>query len=360
MLADESPGSFALERVRLTRRVRRKIGLREWLSPDGVFSAGRSEEGDVRVRLKVVPIVVAALLFACVGAAQDWRGRGRVDGRVLNEKGEGVPGAKLTLKRGGAGPEAVTSDKNGRWAYLGLAGGSWDIDVDAAGYLPFRTTVQISEIERIPSMVIRLQPAPKAEPTPAGAPKNAAPDVIPILEHGNQLLEQKDFAGARAEYEKALASVPNNPIILRAIAQTYYGEKKVDEAIAMLKKVVELDPTDTTALLLLANLQIEKGNLEEGKATLAKAPADAIKDPGVFTNIGILLLNKKKPEDAWTYFDQAVKLAPGDADGYYYRGLAGYQAKKKAEAKADFQKYLELAPQGENAADVKEYLKTLK
>lgn len=80
----------------------------------------------------------------------------------------------------------------------------------------------------------------------------------------------------------------------------------------------------------------------------------------MFTNIGILLLNKKKPEDAWTYFDQAVKLAPGDADSYYYRGLAGYQAKKKAEAKADFQKYLELAPQGENAADVKEYLKTLK
>ena len=70
-----------------------------------------------------------------MGAAQDWRGRARVDGRVLNEKGEGVSGAKLTQKRGGAGPEAVTSDKNGPWAYLGLAGGSWDIDVDDAGYL---------------------------------------------------------------------------------------------------------------------------------------------------------------------------------------------------------------------------------
>lgn len=307
---------------------------------------------------KVALVAALALLGAGVVAAQDWRGRGRVDGRVLNEKGEGIPGAKLTLKRGGVGPEAITSDKNGRWAYLGLAGGAWDVDVDAAGYLPFRTTVQLSEVERVPSMVIRLQPAPMAEPTPiAAVPK---PDVIPILEHGNQLLEQKDYPGARAEYEKALAQVPDNPIILRAIAQTYYGEKKVDEAIATLKKVVELDPNDATALLLLANLQIEKGNLDEGKATLAKAPADAVKDPSMYTNIGILLLNKKKPEDAWTYFDQAVKLAPTEADGYYYRGMAAYQSKKKAEAKADFQKYVELAPQGENAADVKEYLKTLK
>jgi tetratricopeptide (TPR) repeat protein len=279
----------------------------------------------------------------------------------LNEKGEGIPGAKLTLRRGGAGPDAVTTDKKGRWAYLGLAGGSWEIDVEASGYLPYKTSVQLSEVNRIPAMDIQLQPAPKAEPAPAGGvPKNATADVIPILEHGNQLLEQKNFAGARAEYEKALAALPNTPLILRAIAQTYYGEKKLDEAITTLKKVVELDPNDSTALLLLANLQLEKGNLEEGRATLAKLPPGSIKDPGVYVNFGIILLNKKKPEDAWTYFDQAVKIAPSDADGYYYRGLTAMQLKKKAEARADFQKYLELAPQGENAADVKEYLKSLK
>jgi len=311
---------------------------------------------------RVAVVAAVVLLSASAGVAQDWRGAARVDGRVLDEKGEGISGAKLTLRRGGAGPEAVTTDKKGRWAYLGLANGSWDIDVEAAGYLPYKTSVQLSEITRIPPMTIKLQAAPKAEPKPAeGTAKNAAPDVIPILEHGNQLLQQKDYAGARAEYEKALAAVPNNAIILRAIAQTYYGEKKVDEAIATLKKVVELDPNDATAIVLLANLQLEKGNVDEGKATLAKLPPDSVKDPAVFQNLGIVLLNKKKPEDAWSFLDQAVKIAPADADGYYYRGLAAYQQKnKKAEARADFQKYLELAPTGENAADVKEYLKSLK
>ena len=60
------------------------------------------------------------------------------------------------------------------------------------------------------------------------------------------------------------------------------------------------------------------------------------------------------------YFDKAVKLAPADGDSYYYRGLAEMQLKKKAEARADFEKYLVISPTGDYAADVKEYLKSLK
>jgi hypothetical protein len=41
-----------------------------------------------------------------------------------------------------------------------------------------------------------------------------------------------------------------------------------------------------------------------------------------------------------------------------WRGKA--RVEKKAEARADFQKYLEVAPTGDYAADVKEYLKSLK
>ena len=59
-------------------------------------------------------------------------------------------------------------------------------------------------------------------------------------------------------------------------------------------------------------------------------------------------------------FDQAVRVAPADADSYFYRGLTAVQLKKKAEAKADLEKYLELAPEGAQAADAKELLKSVK
>ena len=316
------------------------------------------------MRSKLFQTALLAVLIFAAGvlslSAQEWRGKARVDGRVLNEKGEGIGGAKLTFRRAGAGPEAVMSKTNGRWAYLGLASGSWDIDVEAPGYMPFKTTVQLSEVDRVPSMTIQLKAEPKAAPKAEGVPKNAAADVIPILEHGNALLQAKDFAGARAEYEKGLAAIPNNAIILRAIAQTYYGEKNLDKAIETLQKVLVIEPTDTTAQLLLGQMQLEKGNLDEGQATIAKLPPDAIQDSAVYANLGILLLNKKRVDDAWAYFDKAVKLAPTEADNYYYRGLAEMQGKKRAEAKADFEKYLELAPTGDYATDVKEYVKSLK
>lgn len=311
-------------------------------------------------RTRVIGIVLTvSLLGAGSLFAQDWKGKARIEGRVSNEKGEPIVGATVQLRRYGAGPD-VKTDKKGRWAYLGLAGGPWDVDVVAEGFQPRKVSVRLSEIDRLPPMQMSLEAVPQAAAAPAPVPKDTSADILAAIQRGNDLLAQKDYAGARAEYEKALAALPDNPVILRGIAQTWYGEKKIDEAIATLKRVVLLDPNDAAAPLLLANLLLEKGSLDEAKALLAKLPPDSIKDPGVYVNFGVLLLNQKKPADAWSYFDQAVKVAPADADSYFYRGLTAVQLKKKPEAKADLEKYLELAPEGSQAADAKELLKSLK
>ena len=73
-----------------------------------------------------------------------------------------------------------------------------------------------------------------------------------------------------------------------------------------------------------------------------------------------MLLNKKNAAGAWEQFDKAVKVKPDDGDAYFYRGLAALQLRKTAEAKADLQKSLELAPNGSQAADAKELLKSIK
>lgn len=305
-----------------------------------------------------------AAVFFCgsIVWAQDWKGKARIDGRVLNERGQPVEKATVQLRQAGSntGPDVFTNSK-GRWAYMGLAGGEWNIDVSAPGYLTKKRSLRLSDVYRLPPLEMQLEPAPQAAPQPAPeVPKDASAEIIAALERGNLLLEQKNYAEARAEYERALAAVPDNPIILRGIARTYYGENRLDEAIATLKKAVEKDPNDTEAILLLASLHLEKGNLEEGKAILLKLPPEVVKDPGIYVNAGILLLNKKKPQDAWEQFDKAVSLKPDDAEAYFYRGLAGVQLKKKAEARADLQKYLQVAPGGPQAADAKELLKSLR
>jgi tetratricopeptide (TPR) repeat protein len=315
-----------------------------------------------RLRSAILPAALsAALVCAASAGAQDWKGKARLDGRVVNDKGEPVAHARLVFTFKGKEGPTVETDARGRFAYYGFSSGEWNLDVSAPGYATRKTSVQLSELTRIPPMEIRLEKAPDAPPASA-AP--AAPDVkaeiVPTIEKGNALLEQKSYPGARAEYEKALAVVPDNPIILRAIARTYYGEKNLDGAIATLKKAAEKDPSDTQTLLLLANLELEKGNVEEGKAILDKLPAGSVQDPAVYLNTGIVLLNKKNAAGAWEQFDRAVTLKPDDADGYFYRGLAAVQLKKKAEAKADLRKYLELAPNGPQAGDAKDLLSSIK
>ena len=312
------------------------------------------------VRSRTVAAILAfSLLYAIDLRAQDWKGKARVEGRVSNEKGEPIAGATVQLRRYGAGPD-VKTDKKGRWAYLGLAGGPWDVDVVATGYQPRKVSVRLSEIDRLPPMQMSLEAIPQAAAAPAPVPKDTSADILAAIQRGNDLLAQKDYAGARAEYEKALAALPDNAVILRGIAQTWYGEKKIDEAIATLKRVVELDPTDAAAPLLLANLLLEKGSVDEAKALLAKLPPDSIKDPGVYVNFGVLLLNQKKPADAWSYFDQAVRVAPADAESYFYRGPDGRSAEEEGGGESGPREVPRARAGGGQAADAKELLKSLK
>ena len=80
----------------------------------------------------------------------------------------------------------------------------------------------------------------------------------------------------------------------------------------------------------------------------------------MYVNVGILFMNKNNPAQAQVYFTKAIEIDAAQPDAYYYRGLSYLGAKKTAEAKADFKKYLELAPQGENAKEVREIVQSLK
>jgi len=313
----------------------------------------------MRSRLLSALFLLVLLLSSSALHAQDWRGKGRVDGWVKDASGQPIADAKVELTREkGGGPSTKTNQK-GYWAILGLIGGIWNLDVSASGYETRKLSVNVTEGGRVPSMEIVLE---KAAAPVAGAQtgKNVAAEVTEAVNQGNKLLGEKKYAEARAEYEKALAVLPDNAALWQGIAQTYHGEGNKAKMQESLRKVVQLDPSDTDSKILLANLLIEEGKLEEGQAILAGLPPGSVKDPAVYTNLAIIFMNKKKAEDARAYLTKAIELDPSLAESYYYRGLANIQAKKNAEAKADFQKYLELAPNGPEAKEVKEMLQALK
>src|SRR5579863_5681665 len=87
--------------------------------------------------------VLMVLAMACVSSlmAQEWRGRGRLQGVIKDEQGNPIVGAKLTFRLGTdkvdpakPGPPPVLTDKSGKWSVLGLGQGTWSILIEAEGY----------------------------------------------------------------------------------------------------------------------------------------------------------------------------------------------------------------------------------
>lgn len=312
--------------------------------------------------LRLLPSCLLFAFFAALPArAQDWRGSGRVDGYVKDQNGQPIADAKVQLARGesGGGP-SIKTDKKGYWAVLGLASGSWNVDISAAGFETRKITINVSERKRIADIQLQKSAAAAQANPEVDAGAKAGAEAVAAVTEGNKLLMDKKYAEARTQYEKAVALLPPNAGLWKGIAQTYHGEGNDPKTVEALKKAAELDPSDTDSRLLLASLLVEQGQVDEGKTILESLPAGSVKDPAIYVNLGIVFMNKKKPEDASAYLTKAVELDPTQADSYYYRGLAYVQAKKNAEAKADFKKYLELAPNGPEAKEVKEMLRALK
>jgi tetratricopeptide (TPR) repeat protein len=299
-------------------------------------------------------IVAAALALATPALAQDWKGLGRLEGRVLDADGKPLPDVtvKLNLPSRGGGT-TIKTDKKGHWAIGGIASGAWEVDLTAPGYAIKKITVNLpSESARVAPVEIKLDKA---------APTGPPPEVREALEKGDAAFKEGRFADARAAYERLLALRPDLADTLnRQIAFAYSREGNYAKAVEYLDKLVQSDPTDVNLKLLAAQEALRGGMLDKGLELLKGVDDSAIKEPDVFFNVAALLLNAQKPEAAIGYLTKAVTVDPSYVDGYFQRGLAYLQLQKTAEAKADFQKVLDLAPTGAQAETAKKALQQLK
>jgi len=299
-------------------------------------------------------LVAAALALSAPAVAQDWKGLGRMEGRVLDPDGKPLPDVtvKLNLPSRGGGT-TIKTDKKGHWAIGGIASGAWQIDLEAPGYAVKKVSITLpTEASRLAPIEVKLDKA-----APAGPP----PEVREALEKGDAAFKEGRFGEARAEYEKLLALRPELADALnRQIAFTYSREGNYAKEVEYLEKLVRADPADAGLKLLAAQEALRGGMLDKGLEMLKGVDDSTIKDPEVFYNVAALLLNAQKPEEAIRYLTKTVTVDPAYVDGYFQRGLAYLGLQKTVEAKADFQKVIDLAPAGAQAETAKKALQQLK
>lgn len=304
-------------------------------------------------RTSIIAIVTAALMAFAAGpaAAQDWRGTGRMSGKITDDSGQPIADAVVKATHEGSRSSAqAKTNKKGEWSIVGIGGGHWHLEFSKDGYLP--STFELTATEQSPNapVMTELRKAP-VDPNAviAGDLKTAADLVL-----------QKKYREARAIYEGILQKYPQAYQVEPYIARTYYEEKNYDQAIAHLQNMLAKEPDNINAKLLLAQVYGQKGDAAQSQQVLSTIDDSKITDPTIMLNVGIGLLNQQKPDEALTWFDKTVTRFPTYADGYYYRGITEVQQAKNDQAKADLQKFVQMVPNAPEAATAKGILEKLK
>jgi len=341
---------------------------------------------------RFITLAVLLSLVAAVAATAQVRGKGRIQGTVVDqETGKPIAGAKVTVAIAGGSTQPIVAktDAKGRWSALGLVNGTWNVDIEAVGYATSQGTVAVSELQMIPPIKTALTPVKVQEVPASTAVQGPIPeevraavtkaqellvpqagDMIPSADPSqpskNVTAEDVKANGKQAAQllEGALPQIPSDTPelqtvrmqVMQVLAQAYYKSGNVQKAIENLEKVYADDSSNTGVALLLVNLYLEAERLADGKAIIEQSPAGTITDPTVYLNVGILFMNNNSVADALTYFEKAVALDATRAEAFYYRGLANLQLKKMDAAKADLQKVVALAPDSSEGRDAKQLL----
>jgi Tfp pilus assembly protein PilF len=192
----------------------------------------------------------------------------------------------------------------------------------------------------------------------------AAEDTFPgaHLLRGAILEKKGDDETALADYRKEAETAQDNGLKRDAYVRVAMVAKKMhrdDDLVQALRKVIEIDPANDVAFTQLLEIYLRQRKEDEVKALLAIAPDSVKNDANVQFNIGVQSWNRGNAEAASVAFARAVELDPKLPDAHRQLGYCEVNLGQLDKAVSELQRYLELAPQAPDAAEVKELIKKI-
>jgi len=124
-----------------------------------------------------------------------------------------------------------------------------------------------------------------------------------------------DWAGAQADYERALALEPANIMAQRGYASLLGQQGRLPEAIAALRKAVELDPLSSLASVHLGEFLLFSGQSREAREVLDRALSISPESSFAHFALGCLELMQGRAPEALTLFR-------GAGDAFRQAGVA--------------------------------------
>ncbi|MEM7179827.1 MAG: tetratricopeptide repeat protein [Spirochaetota bacterium] len=164
---------------------------------------------------------------------------------------------------------------------------------------------------------------------------------------GVVLIKRKRSDEAISVFEKALATGSIDPKVYRYIADSLVDLKKPTMAKTSLQRALKIQPNDVESLLQLADLEYARRNLPEAESLFRRVikatPGDAYTE-SAYINLGIILDESQRYDEAVYAFQKAIQINSQNADAYYNLGIAYKNAGKPIDAENTWKKAIALTP----------------
>ncbi len=144
--------------------------------------------------------------------------------------------------------------------------------------------------------------------------------------------KRKARATAMQEYETALQLEADWPSGNVNLANLRLRQGRTDEAIAALKRAIQLDPKLGDAYINLADVYRQQQSDSQAEIILREGLAISPRDAGLHHALGLLLIRKGDKVNALKELLLAAKLAPDNARYTYVEAIALSSTGKKKEA----------------------------
>jgi tetratricopeptide (TPR) repeat protein len=338
--------------------------------------------------------IVTLLFLAAAASAWAQSSTARIKGTITSS-GKPLPDAQVVLTSKDNGRQfKFKTDKNGQVSGYGVPYGGYQEEVfNANGEAVFKRALNIisenGSTENDISVDVSAggagQPTvSKEELEKLKGEREKALGENALIAQLNPALQAKDWATAEPILQKLVAMNPARWDYQQALGNAQLSLNKYDEAVATFDKAIPLaenasktDPKSdpAKAKAAVAQMLTSEGNaylkLKKNDKAVESYTKAAAMDPNpgtAYFNLCATQYNSGNTQGALAACDKAIASDPNRADAYFIKGslmLGDSKQDKDGKLQAPpgtseaLNKYLELAPDGPHAGDVKAMLQAI-
>jgi len=317
---------------------------------------------------KLTLFIVTVLCFTSFILAQAGRGNARISGVVKDEQRNSIKSAKIVIEflEDAQVMRQITVNKKGEWAIMGLGTGTWRVTASAEGYISVYKDVYIHQLEINPKITLILKKTTRSDQAMIEDESS-----LGFLEKTNQLFTEKKYDEAIALLKQFLEINPNVYQAFISIGDCYREKGELEQALEEYNKALEQAKKDESmgmemtakALARIGECYMRKEDFETAqdyfKLSIESYPENEI----LAYNVGEIYFSNRRIDEAIYYFELSTQIKSDWGLPYLKLGYAYLNKGDYEKAKLNLNKFLELDPESPEAPAVEnmiDYLEKIK